>query len=66
MELDRVHPAGDEDGLRRALTALLAPRPAHRDIPGVRVELAGVDVERAHLLVPEAARTRLPPLGAMA
>jgi hypothetical protein len=48
--LHRKHPVGDEDGLRRALTALLAPRPAHRDIPGVRVELARVDVGPAALL----------------
>jgi hypothetical protein len=53
-ELNGSYPKGDEDGLRRALTALLAPRPAHRDIPGVRVELAEVRVERAQLLTSEA------------
>ncbi|CAM5516732.1 hypothetical protein [Streptomyces aurantiogriseus] len=48
--LHRRHPDGDEDGLRRALTALLAPRPAYQEIPGVRVELAWVDVGPAALL----------------
>ena len=49
LELNRAHPQGDEDGLRQALTTLLAPRPAHRDIPGVRVELAAVHVGEAQL-----------------
>ncbi|MFJ3777818.1 hypothetical protein ACIPX0_39640 [Streptomyces sp. NPDC090075] len=42
--LMRVHPVGDEDGLSLALTAMLQARPAHQDIPGVRVNLVEVSV----------------------
>ncbi|WP_031486014.1 hypothetical protein [Streptomyces bicolor] len=42
--LHAKHPEGDENGLRRSLTALLSPRPAPRALPGIRVELGHVDV----------------------
>ncbi|MFI8227751.1 hypothetical protein ACIGDI_02885 [Streptomyces sp. NPDC085900] len=41
------HAERDEDGLRRSLTALLSPSPAHRELPGIRVELGWVDVGSA-------------------
>lgn len=42
--LHGVHREGDEEGLRRSLTALLAARPAHEELPGIRVELGRVEV----------------------
>lgn len=48
--LNRVHPEGDEDGLCLSLTALLETRPAHREIAGVRVELARVSVGPARFV----------------
>ncbi|CAL9421536.1 hypothetical protein SUDANB105_01854 [Streptomyces sp. enrichment culture] len=46
--LHGVHPEGDEEGLRRALTALLTSRPAHGELPGIRVELDRVEVGCAY------------------
>jgi hypothetical protein len=47
--LHAKHHEGDEDGLRRSLTALLLPSPAPRALPGIRVELGHVDVGSAWL-----------------
>ncbi|WP_217211802.1 hypothetical protein [Streptomyces sp. AC550_RSS872] len=44
FRLHGEHPEGDENGLQRALTALLSPSPAHRALPGIRVELGQVTV----------------------
>ncbi|WP_406836231.1 hypothetical protein ACICHK_07025 [Streptomyces sp. AHU1] len=49
--LTRALPEDDENGVREALTALLAPRPVHRDIPGVRVEFERADVEPARQII---------------
>jgi hypothetical protein len=49
--LARMHPPGDERGLHRALDALLEPWPTYaRTVPGVQVDLAGVDVLPATIL----------------
>ncbi|WP_101783195.1 hypothetical protein [Nonomuraea indica] len=46
---DGVHPPGEGEELRRAVTAWLRPRAAEYWIPGVDVVFAGVDVGPAYM-----------------